>query len=168
MFLSCFLSAHAASFQPALRGSCLLQQPHLACSCWQGAAQGCSQSSARVLSCKALVQCPALCSLPQAEMLQRLPKTQHCTSAQLGTLQDGQRKAQLQVLEGKDPAFLILWGHLLKLLRNVLNFLQGFFKAVSFPKKLRITGSSNRFRKGKEKQPGSTQSQLVSHYVRRQ
>lgn len=144
MFLSCFLSARAASFQPAQRGSCLLQ-PHLACSCWHRAAQGHSQSCARLLSCRALVQCPALCSLAQAEMLHWLPKTQHCTSAQLGT------SAWPEESSAPKSSIPYSLGPFVKLLRNVLNLLQGFFKAVFFPrpKKLRITGSSTRFREGK-------------------
>lgn len=74
-------------------------------------------------------------------------------------------------LGGTRPSIPYSLGPFVKLLRNVLHFLQGFFKAVFFPrpKKLRITGSSNRFRKGKGKQqPRSTQSQFVSHHVRRQ
>lgn len=170
MFLSCFLSACAASFQTALRGSCLLQQPHLAYSCWHRTAQGHSQSSDRVLLSKALVQCPALCSLAQAEMLHWLPKTQHCTSAQLGT-RGWPEESSAPSLGGTRSSIPYSLGPFVKLLRNVLHFLQGFFKAVFFPrpKKLRITGSSNRFRKGKGKQqPRSTRSWLVSHYVRRQ
>lgn len=128
MFLSCFLSARAASFQPAQRGSCLLQQPHLACSCWHRAAQGHSQSSARVLSCKALVQCPALCSLAQAEMLHWLPKTQHCTSAQLGT-SGWPEESSAPSLGGTRSSIPYSLGPFVKLLRNVFNFLQGFFKA---------------------------------------
>lgn len=45
---------------------------------------------------------------------------------------DSQRKAQAQVLEGQDPAFIILFS----LPSNTLNkthFLQGFLKALSFP-----------------------------------
>lgn len=170
MFLSCFLSACAASFQPTLRGSCLLQQPHLACSCWHRAAQGHSQSSARLLSCKALVQCPALCSLAQAEMLHWLPKTQHCTSAQLGT-SGWPEENSAPAPGGTRPSIPYSLGPFVKLLRNGLHFLQGFFKGDFFPrpKKLRITGSSDRFRKGKGKrQPRNTQSQFVSHYMSRQ
>jgi len=51
---------------------------------------------------------------------------------------DRQRTAQPQVLEGQDPAFII-WqskAAFVKLFSNTSNkthFLQGFFKAVSFP-----------------------------------
>lgn len=153
MFLSCFLSACTASFQPALRGSCLLQQPHLACSCWHGAAQSHSQSSARVLY-KAL-----LCAhWHKQRCCTGFPKrsTAHQPS---WALRDGQ-KCSAPRLGGTRSSIPYSLGPFVKLWRNVLNFLQGFFKAVFYPrpKKLLITGSSNRFRKRKGKQqPRSTQ-----------
>lgn len=142
MFLSCFLSARAASFQPAQRGSCLLQQPHLACSCWHRAAQAIPRA---VPGC-----CHARLWYNALLCAHWLPKTQHCTSAQLGT-SGWPEESSAPSLGGTRSSIPYSLGPFVKLLRNVLHFLQGFFKAVFFPrpKKLRITGSSNRFRKGK-------------------
>lgn len=164
MFLSCSLSAHAASSQPALRGPCLLQQPHLACSCWQGASP--EQCQAVVVQGTATMPCSVLTATSRDAALASKNTALHISPA--GHFRMARGKLSLG---GKRSSIPYSLGPFVKLLRDVLNSLQGFFKAVFFPrpKKLRITGSSKRLRKGKGKQqPGSTQPQLVSHYMRRQ